>query len=127
MAFLGGSLLLASLYFFSMENLGMPLFTAYCVSLAALVYLVIRLALWQVKIRAPGDAQEGFVASSFSRELIGKEGIASTDLKPSGYILVEGRRFEAISQAGYIDQSMPIEILGGEGSHLIVQPIKKGL
>jgi membrane-bound ClpP family serine protease len=49
-------------------------------------------------------------------------GYADTDLKPSGHVLVEGNRFQAVSKNGYIDKATEIEILGGIGSHLIVQP-----
>lgn len=128
MAIGGGLLLIASLIFFHMQNKSALAFLIYLTSLLTLVYLVIRCALWRVKAMAKngtiyleGD-QEGFKASAFPKELIGKVGIADTDLKPSGHILVDGQRFNAISKIGYIDKETPIEILSGTGSHLVVQP-----
>lgn len=126
MAIGGGILLIASLVFFHMENSGLLAFFVYLAVLSLLVCIVIRSALFRIKatvkkgtICLEGD-QEGFLASSYPQELIGKEGLADTDLKPSGHVLIDGKRFHAISKDGYIDKATPIKILGGSGSHLIV-------
>lgn len=127
MAIGGGLLLLASLFFFHMEISGIYEFIAFLVALMGFVYLVVRLALWQVKATAKKGTicleadQEGFQASTYPLDLIGKIGRADTDLKPSGHVMVEGRRFQAVSKTGYIDKEAEIEVLGGIGSHLIVQ------
>jgi membrane-bound ClpP family serine protease len=126
MAIGGGILLLASLFFFHMENKAFFDFFIFFLSLIFLVFVVIAFALYRIKATAKngtiyleGD-QEGFVASSYPEELVGKIGLADTDLKPSGHILVDGQRFHAVSKIGYIDRLTPIKILGGRGSHLIV-------
>jgi membrane-bound serine protease (ClpP class) len=127
MAVGGAILLLSSLIVFQMENSDILGFIVYLAILAALVCLVIRFALWRIKATAKNGTiylesdQEGFQASSFPSELIGKEGIADTDLKPSGHILIEGHRYNAVSKIGYIDKETPIEVLSGTGSHLVVQ------
>ena len=57
--------------------------------------LISRLAVWQIKKSRSRDEfylqndQEGYSASDLEKELIGKVGIALTDLKPSGHIQVE--------------------------------------
>ncbi len=126
MAIGGGILLLASLFFFHMENKSYFDFSVFLLSLTFLVFVVVRFALSRIKATAKngticleGD-QEGFQASSYPQELVGKIGIADTDLKPSGHILVDGQRFHAVSKISYIDKATPIKILGGTGSHLIV-------
>lgn len=129
MAIGGGVLLIASLIFFHMENKSILAFSIYLTTLVFLVYFVMRFALWRVKstvkrgtIYLEGD-QEGFQASSYPKEMIDKVGIADTDLKPSGHILIEGLRFHAISKVGYIDKETPIEVVSGSGSRLIVQRV----
>ncbi len=129
MAIGGGILLMASLFFFHMAEPKVSLLVIYLLGLVAAVYMVVRIALWRVKatgrkgtIFSAAD-QEGFQASIYPKEFIGKTGEAATDLKPSGHIWIENQMFQALSKTGYIDKGTPIEILGGHGSHLIVKSL----
>ncbi len=71
--------------------------------------------------------QEGFTASSFEKELIGLQGVALSDLKPSGHIEVEGKRYHALSERLYLEKGTPVIVEGGRGAYLIVrtQPKEK--
>jgi membrane-bound ClpP family serine protease len=71
-----------------------------------------------------GD-QEGFVASEVDKSLIEVHGEASSDLKPSGYILIQGRRLQAVSAMGYITKGTPIKVINTEGARYIVKKIEK--
>lgn len=123
----GALLLLSSVYFFSVDSPGIFGILAYVLGLALMVFLMVRVALWKVKKVLLKDAasirgdQTGFQASSFPEELVGKSGRADTDLGPSGYILMDGKRFQALSQGEYIEKGSSIEIIGGSGSCLFVQ------
>lgn len=129
MAIGGGILLLASLFIFHMTKPVIPLLIAYLIGLIIAVYLVVKFALWRVKATKEQGTiyldtdQEGFQASLFPKELVGKTGYAATDLKPSGHIFIEDRTFQALSKTGYIDKGTPVQILGGRGSHLIVKTL----
>jgi len=57
----------------------------------------------------PGDAS-----------VIGKIGEAATTMAPSGYVLVEGRRYEASSQSGLIARGAKVRVVGVDNFHLIV-------
>ncbi len=126
----GGLLLLSSLFLVYLHG-GVELFLIYLVSLGISLYFVIRLAIWAVrKTGKKGTVylnadQEGFQASLFPKELIGKSGVAATDLKPSGHIWVEERAIQALSKDGYIEKGASIQVLGGQGSHLIVKSISE--
>lgn len=65
--------------------------------------------------------QEGYQAASYDAHLIGKTGKALTDLGPSGFVLIEGTRIQARSRGSYIDKGSLVEVIGGEGAHLIVK------
>jgi membrane-bound ClpP family serine protease len=103
---------------------------AYLVLLSVVLFLTCRFALWYLKKSQGkshfyhGEDQEGYTASSFDQSLIGKEGIVSTELKPAGHILVEGKRYQALSESGFISKGITVLILGGKGSHLIVKERK---
>lgn len=126
----GSVLLVGSIVFLFLEDLS-PLYIAlYLVILFALLIGVIRFALYQVKrtgkkgtIYLQSD-QEGFQASHYKKELIGKKGVAASDLKPSGFITINERNYQAVSKAGYIEQGAPIEIIGGQGACYIVKKNK---
>ncbi len=67
--------------------------------------------------------QEGYMASVFDKEQIGKEGVVLTDLKPGGRIVIEGKTHQAISVGGYIPAGDKILVIRGEGINLIVKRI----
>lgn len=67
--------------------------------------------------------QEGYVATSFDESLIGKEGKAITDLKPSGHAHIEGQDQQVIAQAGYIEKGSKVVVISGQGPSLIVKEI----
>lgn len=52
--------------------------------------------------------------------VIGKSGEAVTTLAPSGYVLLEGRRFEAYSQSGYTAKGAVVRVVGLDNFRLIV-------
>lgn len=55
-----------------------------------------------------------------ARDLIGKSAEAVTLLSPSGYILVDGRRYEAFCQSGQAPAGSALEIIGADNFRLIV-------
>lgn len=93
----------------------------------ALVVLVVRYALWSIPrekggrgIYLSGD-QEGYVSSSYDMQAIGKEGEVLTDLKPGGFIIVDGIQQPAISLSGYIVKGEKVKVISGDGDNLIVK------
>lgn len=55
-----------------------------------------------------------------ARELIGKSAMALTLLSPSGYILIDGTRYEAFSQSGQVPAGSALEVIGADNFRLIV-------
>jgi membrane-bound ClpP family serine protease len=53
-------------------------------------------------------------------EIVGKTAEALTTLAPSGYVLVEGRRYEAFSQSGHVARGEQLLVAGLDNSRLIV-------
>jgi len=70
--------------------------------------------------------QEGFRASIYEKDLIGEEGIAFTDLRPSGKIFINDNYYSATSKENFIEKGKSIQVIDGEGSNLIVKELKKG-
>lgn len=125
----GALLLIASLFFFMMEYQSSILTVVYLFVILGSVAAVIKYALWKIPRTKPDrsiyskDAQNGYFASSFDPNLIGKKGTVITDLKPGGYISVDGVQAQALSESGYISQGSEVLILRGEGDSLIVKQV----
>ncbi|QTN33333.1 NfeD family protein [Akkermansiaceae bacterium] len=58
---------------------------------------------------------------SEARDLIGKDAESITVLSPSGYVMVGGKRYEAVSQSGQIPQGTILEIVSVNSFQLIVR------
>lgn len=91
------------------------------------VVLVIKGALWQIRgtgkkrtIFLESD-QEGFKASSFAQEMIGKTGTALADMRPGGYVDIGGKKYQALSISGYIPKGAQVKVISGQGESLQVQ------
>ncbi|SFK04637.1 NfeD family protein [Brevibacillus centrosporus] len=71
-----------------------------------------------------GDVQrneEGYVAPKDQRELLNKEGIALTPLRPAGMVKVEGKRVDAVTVGGYVAAGTPVIVVQVEGTRVVVQ------
>ncbi len=131
LALVGGISLLASIIFCFMH--GSQFWgILYILFLIGIVVLVCNLALWKMRGSKIKNRfylekdQEGFLAASFDQNLIGKKGTVFTELKPAGHILVEGIQYQALSETGFLSKGETVEVIGGQGSHLIVRTTIKG-
>lgn len=121
----GGVFVLVGVILFAVHAksaLSVVLFTA---GALILVGILIAFAIWRIKRgKVKGiflnTEQSGYVASEYAKELIGEEGIALSDLKPAGHILVNKKHYQAVSKMGYVKKGSKIKVVGGEGAHLIV-------
>ncbi len=125
MGIAGGAFLFLSIILFAMRTESVLLLLLFlAIALAGLVFLI-RFALQRIRARKADmyqeDDQEGFKAAVFDEALLGKGGVVVADLKPSGFIKVEGRTYQALAQAGYLNKGEEIEIIAGRGAYYIVK------
>jgi membrane-bound ClpP family serine protease len=121
---LGGVFILAGISLSIWEQRHMYWVFLYVLALVFLLVFTIRFALWKLKQKPSfyaSDDQEGYLASKFDRELIGKEGKTITNLKPSGHIEVDGVQYQAVSESSYIKKGESVKIVGGEGARYKVR------
>ena len=124
---IGAVMIIAAIVLFSLSSTLIPSLLFIGLSIVLLAG-TIRLALWTIPRSDPerggvyssGD-QEGYSASHYEKEAIGKQGTVYSDLKPGGHILVDGKRHLAISKSGYIPKGESVVVIGGEGESLIVK------
>jgi membrane-bound serine protease (ClpP class) len=69
------------------------------------------------------STEKGYVSNKNRLELIGVEGITLTPLRPSGTIVVEDERIDAVSEGGFIAKDTKVRIVKTEGSRIVVREI----
>lgn len=60
-----------------------------------------------------------------ARGLVGKPAVAITMLSPSGYVTVDGQRYEAFCQSGQVPVGAALEVIGADNFRLIVSLTKQ--
>ena len=130
LAILGGGILVGSVVLFFLETES-PLKTIlYLVMLLVVAGFVCFWALRNIRRSGKKNAfflqsnQAGFTAEKIEEDLVGKEGVVSTELKPSGHVRIDGKIYQAVSQGGFISKGTAIEVLLLKGSHVIVKTKK---
>jgi membrane-bound serine protease (ClpP class) len=69
------------------------------------------------------DASEGFVAALPRADLVGREGVAATDLRPAGTIVIGDERIDAVAETGFVLAGSAVRIVRAEGYRHVVRPL----
>lgn len=67
------------------------------------------------------NSSKGYVSSVVDSSLIDKEGIARTDLRPSGKVEVDGKWYDAVALGGYITKGTMVTVEKHENYNLFVR------
>lgn len=130
-AILGSLFIVLSLVLFFLSN---PI-TLSLIYLGITLFAVIGIckgALWCIKSsKRRGDFylqddQEGYSASFFDQNLVDKKGVTITELKTAGHVLIEQKRYQAVSEGGFIEKDASVVVVSGRGAYLIVKEITNG-
>jgi membrane-bound ClpP family serine protease len=128
---IGGALLFFSVILFARDSASPTAILLFVMAVFAGLAATVRIVLKRIISAKPeysicsDDDQEGFQASSYDVDAIGKVGVVLSDLKPGGYILIDGVRHQALSTSTYISMGESVVVISGQEESLIVKPIKK--
>lgn len=78
-----------------------------------------------VLLGAATDAETGYQSALKRPDMVGKSGVAITDLRPSGVALVEDERLDVVSESEWIEEGTPIEIVSADGYRHLVRPAQR--
>ena len=84
-----------------------------------------RLARSGVFLTTKGERAEGWASASSRPDLIGREGIALTDLRPSGTVIIGEERVDAVSESEWIEEGTDVRVVSSEGYRLVVRPLRQ--
>jgi membrane-bound serine protease (ClpP class) len=98
------------------------------IAMAIIVGSVVTVVLWMRYFHKTAigrklilNARVGDSTGSTKRvSLEGKMGIVKTDLRPSGTVVVNGKKFEAQSIAGFIERGTQVEVKSSNANSLVV-------
>ena len=67
--------------------------------------------------------EDGYVSNINRTDLLDKEGIALTILRPAGTVIINSERIDAVSEGGFIDQNAKVKVIKVEGARIVVREI----
>lgn len=98
--------------------------------IASIVFLIILwrflpgTPIWGRLILATSETQkEGFVSNPDLSFLVGKRGKALSFLRPAGIVLIDGKRYDVISEGDFIQKDEEVEVTEVIGSKIIVKKL----
>ncbi len=125
----GAILIVASIIMYATSGASAMAVLIFVVVAIAALAAVIKTAMWSIRrTKKTGSIfldtdQEGFRASRYEEDLVGKKGICHTLLHPGGFVDIEGKKYAAISNSGFQEKGEKIEVLEVEGETLKVRKI----
>jgi membrane-bound serine protease (ClpP class) len=83
-----------------------------------------RLSRTGVFLNAATDREHGFTSAERRADLVGREGQAMTDLRPSGVGLFGDERVDVVSESEWIEQGALIKVISSEGYRHVVRALE---
>jgi membrane-bound serine protease (ClpP class) len=74
-------------------------------------------------LRGSVQRSEGFVSAPTRGDLVGQDGVAVTDLRPSGTARVGEERLDVVTEGGFIPQGSRVRIVQSDGYRHVVKPV----
>ncbi len=75
-------------------------------------------------LQATQPSEEGYVATTINLNLlIGKEGVASTILRPAGKIIIDDDEFDAVTREAYIEKGSAVKVIKTKNAQLVVDKV----
>lgn len=125
----GIGLILTSL-FLTFENAVVGM---YAISFALILTIVAVVVLFRfigkseawsrIALKTTQTKESGYLAPIVRWELMGKEGVAMTTLRPTGTALIDDERVDVVSEGAYISQGNEIKVVKIEGTRIVVREI----
>jgi len=99
------------------------------VTIAAVILLWKRLSqsrLWKRLVLSHSESpQAGYRAPADLSHLVGKQGVAITPLRPSGTGVIDGQRYDVVSDGGFVKAHTRVEVVLTEGTRVVVREVKE--
>jgi membrane-bound serine protease (ClpP class) len=96
--------------------------------IGAAIYLIVRnlptSERWRgIFLKAASHADEGYISGDLRDDLIGRIGVALTDLHPGGTIELDEERLDVVTEGDYVKRGTNVRVVRSEGYRLVVKPL----
>ncbi|NWQ44623.1 nodulation protein NfeD [Bacillus sp. EB106-08-02-XG196] len=126
-----GFIAMVASFFLAADNavyMGISLLVAIIVSILISILLIKvfgkKMSLFKKLILTDStNTESGYIANISRLELIGLVGSTLTVLRPSGTIVIEDERLDAVSEGGFIGKGSKVKVVSSEGARIIVREI----
>jgi len=122
-------LIFVSIFF----TLGGGVKALYSIGVVAIILLILfiillilfpKIPIWKkLGLKEKLDTEKGYTSYTKIDELVGKEGVVITTLRPAGTIEIDGKRYDALSLGEFIEKGNKIKVIKVEGGKIIVEKI----
>ena len=105
-------------------------------SLASLIIIFVTLTIFYLwfkyfpktkagkRLLADNDAQEWRGYDPEYEKLVGQSGRAQTMLRPSGKVIIDGRKYDVVTQGEVLDAGTPVKVVEVEGNRIVVEKLE---
>ena len=92
------------------------------IALVFLFRMVTKTKFW-TKLTSPGveSQDEGYSTSIGLEDMVGKNGIATSDLRPSGWALLGDRKIFVVTEGEFVDKDQSVKVLSVDGNRVVVR------
>lgn len=83
-----------------------------------------RVPLWKRLILTDAtDTESGYTSFDDRTYLIGEVGVTLTPLRPSGTVLIDDKRIDAVAEGTFINANVDVKVVYVEGTRIVVRPV----
>lgn len=104
------------------------IFLALVISVGLFAMVVRRLpssTLWdRFTLKSSTDTASGFISATDHSELLGKTGVVTTKLRPSGSVEIDGKPVDVVSEGEFLDKGVMVKVVEVEGSRIVVRRLE---
>ncbi|HIA85081.1 MAG TPA: nodulation protein NfeD, partial [Candidatus Marinimicrobia bacterium] len=94
------------------------------IGLVLLFKLMTKTVFWQ-KLTSPAveKTEEGYSTSVGWENLVHAEGVSQTDLRPAGWVIIDGKRIFVVSEGDFIEKDSKVKVLSVDGNRVVVRKL----
>lgn len=84
-----------------------------------------RVPLWKRFVLTDAtDSESGYTSFDDRSYLLGKVGVTAVPLRPSGTVIIDDNRIDAVAEGTFIERDVKVKVVFVEGTRIVVRPIK---
>ncbi|BCJ86226.1 NfeD family protein [Effusibacillus dendaii] len=69
--------------------------------------------------------EEGYLPTKSYEFLLHREGTALTPLRPAGKVVIDGERFDVVTEGGFVEKGDSVVVIHVEGVRIVVRPASR--